>query len=102
MTDQLKRCVMLLFKCFEGFEGLNLPRRIAVVYKDLRNVMSKLHRSVGSTGFIKKALFNEVTPKFAQVRGNFINKNDKYKPERIILLSHLNYNVIGLKALVST
>ena len=41
--------------------------------------MSKLHRSAGNIGFIKKALFNEVTPKFAQARGNFINKNDKYK-----------------------
>ena len=52
--------------------------------------MSKLHRSAGSIGFTKKALFNKVTPKFAQVRGNFINENDKYKSERSILLSHLN------------
>ena len=63
----------------------NLPRGIAVIQKDLRNVMSKLHRSAGSIGFIKKALFNKVTPKFAQIRGNFINES-----ERSILLSHLN------------
>ena len=46
--------------------------------------MSKLHRSAASIGFTKKALFKEITPKFAQVRGNFINKNDKYKSERSI------------------
>ena len=62
----------------------NRPTRIAVIYKDLRYVMSKLHRSAASIGFTKKALFNEITPKFAQVRGNFINKNDKYKSERSI------------------
>ena len=68
----------------------NRPTRIAVIYdmlyviQDLRYVMSKLHRSAASIGFTKKALFNEITPKFAQVRGNFINKNDKYKSERSI------------------
>ena len=72
----------------------NSRKRIAVIYKDLRNVLSKLHRSAGSIGFIKKALFNEVTPNFAQVRGNFISKIDKYNSERSILLSHLNDHVI--------
>ena len=80
----------------------NLPKRIAVIYKDLRNVLSKLHRSAGSIGFIKKALFNEVTPNFAQDRGNFISKIDKCKSERSIFLSHLNDHVIQLKILGST
>ena len=31
--------------------------------------MSKLHRSAGSIGFIKKALFNEVTPKLRKSLG---------------------------------
>ena len=78
----------------------NLPGCIAAIYKDLQNVMSKLHWSAGSIGFIKKALFNDITPKFVEVRGNFINKNDKYKSERSILLLRVNHHVIGLKALV--
>ena len=41
--------------------------------------MSKLHRSPGSIGFIRKALSNEVTSKFTQVWDNFIKNNDKYK-----------------------
>ena len=45
-------------------------------------------------------LFNEVTSKFKEIRGNFINKHNKYKSERSILLSHLN-DVIRLKILVS-
>ena len=36
------------------FTNKKLPKRIAVIYKDLRNVTSKLHRTAGSTGFIKK------------------------------------------------
>ena len=49
-----------------------------------------------------KALFNEVTRKIAQVRGNLISKNDKYKFERSILLSRLNDHVIRLKTLAIT
>ena len=62
---------------------------------------SKVRRSAGSIGLIKKALFNEVTPIFAQVRGNFIINNNKYKPERSILLSHLNDH-IRLKTILIT
>ena len=67
-----------------------LPKRIAELYKELKNITSKLHRTAGSIGFIKKALHHEVTPKFAQVKGNFINVNDRYKSEKRILLSHLD------------
>ena len=62
--------------------------------------MSKLHRSAGSIGFIKKALFNEVTPKLRKFWGNFINNNNKYKSERSTWLSHLNDYVFRLKTLV--
>ena len=33
----------------------------------------KLHRASRSIGFIKKALRNEVTPKFAEGKDDFIN-----------------------------
>ena len=64
--------------------------------------MSKLHRSAGSIGFIKKALSNEVTPKLRKFWGNFINNNNKYKFERSTWLSHLHDRVIRLKTLVIT
>ena len=50
---------------------------------DIRNVLSKLHLSGES--IIEKTLFDAVTAKFAQVRDNFINNNDKFKSERSIL-----------------
>ena len=55
-----------------------------------------------SERYLMKALFNEVTRKIAQVRGNLISKNDKYKFERSILLSRLNDHVIRLKTLTIT
>ena len=64
--------------------------------------MSKLHRSTGSIGFINKVLFNEVKPKLAQVRGNFINNNDKYKSKRILLLLLLKDHDVRLKTIVIT
>ena len=83
------------------FTNKKLPKRIAVIYKDLGNVTSKLHRTAGSIGFIKKALYHEVIPKFARVNGNFINKNEQYKSERSVLCSHLNEHGHTLKSLVS-
>lgn len=50
---------------------------------NIRNVLSKLHLSGES--IIEKTLFDAVTAKFAQVRDNFINNNDKFKSERSIL-----------------
>ena len=77
-----------------------LPKRGAELYKELKNITSILHRTSGSIGFIKKALHNEVTPKFAQVKGNFININDRFKSEKSILLSHLNNHVHSHKLLI--
>ena len=53
-----------------------LPKRIAVKEKDLSNVTSKIHKTAGSIGFIKKALYHES-----------------------ILLPHLNDHVCSLKSL---
>ena len=76
-----------------------LPRSIAVKKKDLSNFTSKIYKTAGSIGFIKKALYHEVTPKFVQVQANFNKKNNKYKAEKSILLSHLNGHVCRLKSL---
>ena len=67
----------------------------------MKNITSKLHPTSRSIGFIKQALHNEVTPKFAQVKGNFININDRFKSEKSILLSHLNDHVCSYKLLIS-
>ena len=40
------------------------------LYKELKNLTSKLHQTVESIGFIMKASHHEVTQKFAQVKGN--------------------------------
>ena len=58
-----------------------LPKCIAELYKEWKNITSKLHQTARSLGFIKKALHHEVTPKFAKVKGDFINVNDRYKSE---------------------
>ena len=60
-----------------------------------------LHQSYIVQHFIKKALYHEIIPKFAQVNGNFIKKNEQYKSERSVLWSHLNEHVHTLKSLIS-
>ena len=68
--------------------------------KELKNITSKLHWTARSIGFIKKVLCHKVTPKFARVKGNFINVNDRYKLEKCVLLSHLNDHVCSNKLLI--
>ena len=77
-----------------------LPKHIVELYKELKNITSKLHWTAGSIGFIKKALHHGATPKFAQVKGNFVNVNDRYKSEKCILLSQLNDRVHSNKLLI--
>ena len=64
-----------------------LPKSITELYRELKNKTSKLHRIVESIGFIKKALHYEFTPKFAQVKGNFMNVNGRYKSENSFIAS---------------
>ena len=54
-----------------------------------------------SIGFIYKAIFHEVIPTFAKVKGQFINKKDKYKARKSILQSHLITHRHNLKDLCS-
>ena len=77
-----------------------IPRRVAAKYKTLVITTSKLQKRTSSIGFIKKAVHNEVTPKFATVKGQFLNTNDKWKCEKQILISHLQDHVITVKELV--
>ena len=76
-----------------------LPKHIALKKKDLSNVASRIQKKkpAGSIGFIKKALCHEITPKYAQVQGNFINRKNKYKAEKVYFLSYLNDHVCSLK-----
>ena len=41
----------------------------------------KLHNTAASTGFIKKALYTHLAPKFAQIEGQFVNDKGKYQAE---------------------
>ena len=42
-----------------------------------------------SIAFIEKALYYEVTPTFAKVKGQFINLKDQRSAEKKVSLSHL-------------
>ena len=66
-----------------------LPDRVAVQYIQLKRIMSKMHRTSSSIAFIKKAIYNDITPVFAKVKGQFINKNNQLKSEKLIMKSHL-------------
>ena len=48
-----------------------IPRRVAVDFNNLIHVTSKVQKRAASIGFVKKALHQEVTPKFAVAKGQF-------------------------------
>ena len=81
------------------FTDFILTTSTAEIYNKLYNTTSKLHKSASSIGFIKKTLYHKVTPKFAQINGQFINKQDQIDAERKLMLSHLNRHVLTLKEL---
>ena len=76
-----------------------LPRHIAVEYYKLKSSSSKIRRTSSSIGFIYKAIFYEIIPTFAKVKGKFVNKEDKSKAEKSILQSHLTIHRHNLKNL---
>ena len=78
-----------------------LPRDIAVEYFKLKSLSSKIQRTSSSIRFICKAIFQELISTFAKVKGQFINKKDKYKAEKSILRSHLTAHRHNLKDLCS-
>ena len=78
-----------------------LPRHIAVEYYKSKSLSSKIQRTSSSIGFICKVLFQEVIPTFAKVKGQFVNKKEKYKAEKSILQSPLTIHRHNLKDLCS-
>ena len=57
--------------------------------KGLQSTTSKLQNTASSIGFIEHALYHQITPKFANVKGQFLHTGDKWKAEKSILVSHL-------------
>ena len=53
-----------------------LPNSVANIYIKFKSITSKLYNTSASIAFIKKALFVNVIPKFATVKGKFINETD--------------------------
>ena len=83
---------------FDSFIN-TLPRHIAIDYYKLKSLSSKIQKAASSIGFIQHALFHEVTPTFAKVRGQFINHKDRYNAVKSILNSHILEHRKNLKKL---
>ena len=78
-----------------------LPRHIAKDYFKLKSLSSKIQRTSSSIGFINQALFDQITPTFAKVKGHFGSLKDKYSAEKSILISLLVEHEEHLKKLDS-
>ena len=76
---------------------ITIPKRIADIYNKLYKETSKLHKTSASIGFIKKALYHQVCPKFAQIKAQYINKEDQEQAERKLMLQHLNKHIVDMK-----
>ena len=83
-----------------SFQLYLLPKRIAELYNELFKLSIKLHQTSASIGFIKKSLHLDVTPKFAKIKGQFINKDDQIQAERKLLVSHVVNHCKDLKNLI--
>ena len=73
-----------------------LLNRVADIYIKLKSIASKLHNTSPSIALIKKTLFVDVIPKFAIVRGEYINETDSLKASRKSMKSHLTKHVQDL------
>ena len=62
---------------------------------------SKLQKTSSSIDFIKKALHHNVTPTFAQVRGQFVNNKDQLDAERKLMISYLIQYDLKLKEITN-
>ena len=71
-----------------------IPRRVAVHFNNLIRVTSKVQKRAASIGFVKKALYRKVTPKFALFKRQFKTEKDKSKYEQKVMLSHLQDHLI--------
>ena len=66
-----------------------LPEWIAITVKELKSTTSKLQKTASSIGFIGHAIYHWITPKFANVKGQFLRTGDKWKAKKSVLVSHL-------------
>ena len=62
----------------------NILRRIADIYRKLRSTTSKLQKTASGIAFTEHALHHHVTPKFADLKRQFLQTEDKMKAERSI------------------
>ena len=76
-------CNLMIKLCLSIFicqnTQINHPKRIAEYYNKLYWLTIKLHNTTASIGFIKKALYALVTPKFAQIKKQFVNDEEKHR-----------------------
>ena len=49
---------------------------MANIHNKLYSVTFKLQKTASSIGFIKKAIYHNVIPQFAQIKGQFLNRLD--------------------------
>ena len=77
-----------------------LPRQIAKNYIRLKSVTGKIQRTASSIAFIQKALYYEVRPTFAKVKGQFTNLKYQRSAEKKELLSHLKDHRFSLRKLL--
>ena len=90
---------LCIYQVWRHYLIRKLPRDIVVEYCKLKSLSSKIQRTSSSVGFIYKAIYHEVIPTFAKVKGQFVNMKDKYKAEKSILQSHVTAHKHTLKDL---
>ena len=76
-----------------------LYKRVAINYNKLRKVISKLHKTSSSIAFIKEALYNNITPTFAKIKGQFLNNKTVKDSEQTLMKNHMNSHYNKLKDL---
>ena len=79
----------------------HLRTRVAKKYDTMKKLTSKLQGTAANIAFINKVIHNKVIPKFAEVKGQFLNNNEKHDSEMKILRSHLLENKRNLRSLTS-
>ena len=79
----------------------HLPKRVIKKYYTMKKLTPKLQQTAVNIGFINKAIHNKVIPKFTEVKGQFLNNNDKHDSEMKILRTHLLQNKRNLNSLTS-
>ena len=60
----------------------HLPACVAEKYYTTKKLTSKLQRTAANIGFINKAIHNQVILKFDEIKGQFLNNNDKNDSEK--------------------